>query len=143
MDENITKKNRMIFINGFLWVAVGVMLIIRGLPLFPETSSSTFLLALTLGLIIGGAKGLFVLSKTSTRNINRIQNLQDPIKYTAIFPVLLLILIPIMIGFGIALRHFIESIPGKGYTVGAIYVGIGAALVLSSIKYWKACLKKN
>ena len=133
----------MIYINGALWVGIGCLLIYRGIGLFPEISSSTFFMALVAGFILGGAKGYFVLGKTSKRNVTRITNLQKPVQYTSTIPILLLFLVPLMIAFGIMLRSYKETIWGGGYTVGAIYVGIGSALLIASLFYWKADLKKK
>lgn len=141
--EMNSKKMRMIYINGFLWVGIGFILIYRGLGFFPEISSSTFYMALAAGFVLGGAKGYFVLGKSSKRNVIRISQLQKPIQYTSTIPILLLFLIPLMIAFGITLRNYKDTIWGGGYTVGAVYVGIGAALVFASLFYWKADLKKK
>lgn len=138
-----SKKMRMIYINGTLWVGIGCILIYRGIGYFPETTSPTFYMALLAGFILGGAKGYFVLGKTSRRNVARISQLQKPVQYSSTIPFLLYILIPIMIAFGLTLRAYKDTIWGGGYTVGAVYVGIGAALILASIFYWKADLKKK
>lgn len=142
-EEIISKKMRMIYINGVLWVTIGLVLCYRGFKFFPETTSSTFYIALILGAIIGGAKGFFVLGKTAKRNINRITLLQKPVQYSSTIPLMLLILIPVMIAFGLTLRHFKNSIFGGDYTVGAVYVGIGAALIIASLNYWRTNLKKK
>jgi len=142
-EEIIDKKMRMIYINAFLWAIIGIILCYRGFKFFPETTSSAFYIALALGAIIGGAKGFFVLGKTAKRNIKRITLLQKPVQYTSTVPILLLILIPVMIAFGQTLRHFRNSIFGGDYTVGAVYVGIGAALIIASLNYWKVNLKKK
>lgn len=142
-EQIIAKKMRMIYINGILWVGIGALLIYRGLGFFPEKSSPTFYIALLAGLILGGAKGYFVLGKTSKRNVNRITQLQKPVQYTSTIPIMLFLLVPIMIAFGITLRSYKDTIWGGGYTVGAVYVGIGAALFFASLFYWKANLKKK
>ncbi|PCJ59448.1 MAG: hypothetical protein COA79_10380 [Planctomycetota bacterium] len=131
------KKNRMIKFNGMVWIVVGGTLFYRGIRLFPETSSASFYIAIVIAIIIGAAKGFFVLSKTSTKNVNRIVGLEKPVQYSQTISFKLILLIPLMITFGILLRKYVESIPGNGYTVGAIYVGISFALLTSSIKYWK------
>jgi hypothetical protein len=142
-DEITAKKMRMIYINGILWVAIGFILAYRGFVMFPETSSSTFFIALTLGAIIGAIKGYFVLGRTAKRNVKRISLLQKPIQYTSTIPIMLIVLIPIMIAFGVTLRKFQESIFGGAYTVGAVYVGIGSALIVASLNYWTSNLKKK
>lgn len=143
-EEEITaKKMRMIYFSGLLWVGIGLMLAIRGIRLFPETSSSTFFIAIILGAILGGLKGYYVLGRTSKRNIKRISLLQKPVQYTSTVPISLILLIPIMIAFGVTLRSYKDSIMGGGYTVGAVYVGIGSALIIASLNYWTANLKKK
>jgi hypothetical protein len=94
--------------------------------------------------VVGGAaKGYFVLARTGRKNVKRISLLQKPVQYTSTIPIILFLLIPLMIGFGLLLKSNIESLPGGAYTVGAVYVGIGSALLVASLVYWMADLKKK
>ena len=85
----------------------------------------------------GLIKGKFVLSKTAHRNKNRIYKLDDPVRLQDIFSKPIYFLIPMMMGFGVLLRSYNEYLGGY-IVVGAIYCGIGMALIVSSRVYWFA-----
>lgn len=96
-------------------------------------------LAITISGIVAGliglVKGKFVLSKTAHRNKNRIYSLDDPVSLQDIFAKPFYFLIPMMMGLGILLRSYNEYVGGY-IVVGAIYCGIGMALIVSSRVYW-------
>ena len=91
-------------------------------------TGSTKVWALLAALVLGGAKGWFVLRKSAVRTVRFIERRpeRDWI-WMSLHPVLY-IMIPVMIGMGLALRHFW----GAEYPalIVAVYVGIAAALVV-------------
>ncbi|MDA1264203.1 MAG: ferrochelatase [Planctomycetota bacterium] len=120
-----------------IWILAGGMLAFRGgnMLLNESTASNPArVLATVIGLLIGWAKGEFVLSRSARRNRRRIEELRTPRALEA-FSLKFVVLIGIMIGFGAALKWSAR----EGYlgwvTVGALYVGIGAALLASSRAY--------
>jgi drug/metabolite transporter (DMT)-like permease len=126
---------------GLLWSAIGLFLVVRGL--FPYldrvvqgSGAGTAALAILAGLAAGVLKGLLVLARSSRRVIARIEARPGKAPLWSMFPTPLLLVIPLMIGLGLGLRHlFGESSPAL---VLGIYVGIGAALLASSWPYFRA-----
>ena len=118
-----------------IWIAIGVMLIYRGLVPHFSNIETTWgkALALVLGVIIGGAKGMFVLRKSAVRTAGFIQRRPEKDWFWFCLHPILYILIPVMIGFGLLLKHyFAGSNPG---IVVAVYVGIGCALIMGSLGF--------
>ena len=136
---NLSQSSRALC-GGVIWVVIGLSLAVRGT--FPfgtralEASVGLGLLALVLGLLVGGAKGWFVLRRSASRMISRIESRPAPEPFWQIYPPRLALLIPLMIGFGWTLKYLCaESQPG---VIFGVYVGIGAALVTSSPPFFAA-----
>ncbi|MSR75523.1 MAG: hypothetical protein EXS14_08670 [Planctomycetes bacterium] len=118
---------------GIVWLGMGSWLLARGLA-YREAAGESAQLALILGVVIGVAKGLTVLRKSSRRVIARIEASPGKAPVWTIWPKILLLLIPLMIAFGWSLRHYYgESNPE---IVLGVYSGIGAALIASSFPYF-------
>ncbi len=137
-------KKSLIKIAGSVWVLAGLFLILRGWELLQRamaeqgSAASAVYIALGIGLIVGGAKGKFVLSKSANRNKARIDDLDEStIKVHQVYSKSLYIMIGGMMLLGILLRTFNDYLGGF-IVVGAIYCGIGTALIVSSLVYWKA-----
>ncbi len=136
-------KKQLITIAGSVWCAVGAFLIIRGYFLYQlaDSSKNTIIISLIVALVIGGAKGKFVLSKTARKNKNRIEGLEhSPLKIHDVFSKVFYFLIIGMIGLGVALRTYPHLVGGY-VVVAAIYCGIGMALIMGSLVYWKSDVK--
>ena len=86
---------------------------------------------------MGGAKGKFVLSKTAKKNKARINGLDEPVNVGQTFAKPFYGFIVGMMVLGFLLRAFNESLGGY-VVVGGVYCGIGAALMVSSLVYWKS-----
>ncbi len=127
---------------GSIWGFVGLFLIYRGWMMYQlaaETQNATqkaILVSLAAALVIGAIKGKFVLSKTARRNKNRIQNLSEPLKFHHVYAKSFYIFIIGMMVLGVLLRTWNEALGGY-LVVAAIYCGIGIALIISSLVYWK------
>lgn len=115
---------------------------IRGVTLYQtalETQNATqtaLAISIAASIIIGVAKGRFVLSKTARRNKSRIDNIEGPLKLHHVYAKSFYFLIAGMILLGVSLRTFNEYLGGY-VVVGGIYCGIGLALMVSSLTYWK------
>lgn len=135
-------KKKLIQIAGGVWICVGAFLIIRGIGLYElatsqqGATSTGVAISVILGLIIGGAKGKFVLTKTAKKNKARINDLEEPVNIGQTFAKPFYGFILAMMGLGVLLRAINESLGGY-VVVGGIYCGIGAALMVSSLVYWK------
>ena len=143
------KRQQLQTLAGIFWLAIGLLLTARGVFTLMAAQSggaSTQGLALAagLGLVIGLAKGRFVLSKTARRNRDRIAALAEPVKPWQLFSMKFYPLILLMMGMGMAIRHFFV----KGGTTtaqlsyGGLLCGIGGALFVSAFAYWGAFAKK-
>ncbi|MFQ5444424.1 MAG: hypothetical protein ACE5EK_07400 [Nitrospinales bacterium] len=136
-------KNSLITIAGILWGVIGLFLIFRGVGLYQlavneqHSTQNTLIFSVIAGLVIGGAKGLFVLSKTARKNKIRIEKLDAPLKIHHIFSKPFYGFIALMMLLGILLRHYNEYLGGY-IVVAAIYCGIGMALMVGSRAYWKS-----
>jgi hypothetical protein len=143
------KKQNLQTMAGVFWLGIGLMLATRGVLMFLAASkmgASTQALALAaaLGLIIGAAKGRFVLSKTARKNRDRIGELTEPVKPWQVFSVKFYPLIGLMMGGGIAIRHFFvkDGSSTAQLSYGGVLCGIGGALFISAFAYWGAFEKK-
>lgn len=128
---------------GAIWFSVGGMLVVRGVLMLiraagPPEESSLWTLGFSalVGLAIGAAKGRFVLSRTAAKNRARI-GAQGPAPIWSVFSPRTWLLVASMIGLGILLRRGAANGWLGGFTVvGGLYVGIGAALIASSLAYF-------
>lgn len=135
-------KQRLLQAAGGIWCLVGIFLIYRGALLYrlaaqqQNATQQAILISLALGLGLGFAKGRFVLTKTARRNRNRINGLEAPLKAHHVFSGPFYGFIAGMMLLGYLLRTFNDHLGGF-VVVGAIYCGIGMALLAASIVYWK------
>lgn len=135
-------KEQLKNIAGGLWIGTGLFLIYRSSLLYQlaaeeqRASGGGIALSILAGLAIGAIKGKFVLSKTARKNKSRIESLVAPLKIHDTFPKPFYGFIVAMAFFGVALRAY-NGYLGGYIVVGALYCGIGAALIASSLVYWK------
>ena len=116
---------------ALIWVGVGAMLLVRGAGMLAERAAASVgvrVCAAAVGLALGALKGRYVLSRAARRNRRRIEALPRPRPWQ-LFSGRMLVLIVAMIGLGIALRALAGAELLPWTLVGALYVGIGAALI--------------
>jgi hypothetical protein len=82
-------------------------------------------------LVIGYGKGKFVLSKTSQKNIERLNQVTVPQRLIHVYSKRSWILISLMVLIAMSLNWFHVS----GLLRGSINLGIGIALIVSSLAY--------
>lgn len=134
--------NQLFNIAGGVWGLAGLMMILRGADMFKlaveqqHASDNALMIAIGVSLVIGGAKGKFVFSKTARNNKARISALPTPLKFHQVYSPKFYLFIIGMMAFGFSLRSYNELIGGY-VVVAAIYVGVGLALAVSSFYYWK------
>lgn len=114
-----------------LWSLIGGMLMIRG----------TFWLVAVQGLwiiipalIAGTVKALLVLDNTARKGVRRILEMADGTCLGAVYSVKTWLLVLVMMGTGMILRH--SPLPRE--VLGGLYVTIGWALFFSSRHAWLA-----
>lgn len=135
-------RRGMALLAGMMWMAVGVMLLTRSVFMVRDgltegTSAAKAFILVALGLVIGAAKGLFVLSKTAERHLRRIDTLPEPSPAWKVFPIYVIPLIAVMMGFGFWIKSLAHGGTIGWCTAGALYAGIGAALLGSALRYFK------
>jgi hypothetical protein len=85
-------------------------------------------------MIIGTIKSLFILDKTARKGVRRILEMADGRCLGAVYSIRTWLLVLVMMGTGMALRHSTLS----KEILGALYVTIGWALLFSSRHAWLA-----
>lgn len=121
-----------------LWLVGGIVLFWRGTSFLAE-SPAIHNVALLAGLVavalaIGFGKGKFVLSKTSVKNIERLNQFSEPQRPISVYSLRSWIIIALMVSISVALNIFqVENI-----VRGPINLGIGFALIISSLAYLKS-----
>ncbi len=130
-------KKLLLFFAGAMWCCVGIMLISMAVQWLYIYEGNPLLFGVP-GFIAGLIIHHFGFLKIVDKNLGRISQLPDkPCAFSFISWKSYLLII-IMITMGIIMRH--SSIP-KQY-ISVIYLGIGLALFLSSIRYFRNLLVK-
>lgn len=127
------------FIAGTVWLASGLLLIFRGLfPYWIEVaneSSAEASLLLCAAVLVGAAKGWFVLRRGALRVLRHIEARPGRQTLAALYPRSFYPLILAMVLFGIAIRAWLgETLPAM---VAGIYLAVGAALLSSTAPYFR------
>ncbi len=121
----------------FFWLMGGIALTIVGAKRLTEAMNAHDgdMMVLGIGLIlavaIGLAKGRFVLSKTSKRNIQRIQQFEAPEKLIQVYSMKSWITIEVMLLISASLTWF----GADPFWRGLVNVAVGLALLMSSLAY--------
>lgn len=143
-DNNIFRKldpavdkRFLIALSGIVWITVGIILCRLAAVWLSQTSMRA---GSVLG-ITGAVTALLIywygFSKLVNRNIERIMPMKDRVCIFAFQPWKSYLIIAIMVGMGMILRH--SAMP-KHY-LAIIYIGFGGAMILSSIRYFRVFLK--
>ena len=122
----------------FIWLVGGTVLLYRGFDFLTEAPEHTNAMLIAIvaaaALAIGYGKGKFVLSKTSRKNIERINEFTEPKKPIQVYSLRSWIMISLMVGISLALTWLNTPLLVRG----AVNLGIGFGLVISSLAYLKA-----
>jgi hypothetical protein len=119
---------------SILWTFVGTALIFRGTGWLIEAGN---IWLVVIAVLLGTLKSLFILDKSVRKSIDRIQLLADGSCLGGVYSFKTWALIVCMIVLGYLLRH----LPVPRELVGALYIGIGWSLVMSSRIGWSAWRK--
>jgi len=121
-----------------VWMAVGLLLIWRGLPYAGFRSDPTVTslhgnqrwIALAIGLVLGLGKGFTMLRKGARRAATQIVSQGERAPFWTIFSPFMILLVAVMVGAGLALRLSPYDPTVKAWVVGILYPGIGVALII-------------
>ncbi len=122
-----------------LWIIGGGMLLVTGAGRLggvdPNITSPSFMVGLTIAVAIGLAKGKFILSKTSARNIARINEFNgEPQSLFKVYSLRSWIVIELMLLLSAALTFFGAPMLVRGY----VNIAVGVGLIISSLQYLSA-----
>jgi len=128
-------KHMLFLLAGAMWVAAGIMLCFmafKWLKAYEGNSALLLVTGLSFSLIIHHFGFLRVVDK----NLGRIMQMEEKPCLFSFMPWKSYLVVLVMVSAGIALRH--SQIPKEYLSV--LYLGIGAALILSSIRYLRHLL---
>jgi hypothetical protein len=128
-------KSVHLFAAPFIWTAVGIMLMIRGLG-WIGFSLTCWLLVIA--VLIGTIKSLTILDRSAKKTLSRIMMLNERSCIGAIYPWRTWLLVILMMASGIALR----SMTKPGLFLGTVYFAVGWSLLLSSRHGWEQWLRR-
>jgi len=135
---SIAARRQLVFV---IWFAVGVLLIVRGLPYtgLLDQADVTGLtgndrwIALAAACVIGVAKGLTAIRKAARRSVARIVSRGESAPPWTIFSPIMYLLVAVMIGMGLALRYGSYDETTKAWIVGILYPAVGVALMIGGL----------
>lgn len=125
-----------LLLSGFLWMAVGLFLLLRGGRWLIEAGDIWLILP---ALFLGSGKSLLILDKVAENGVRRILQFGDNTCLGAVYSFRTWLLVLVMMGSGFFLRQ--TSLPRT--LLGFVYAAIGWSLFLSSRLAWRAWLKGN
>lgn len=131
-----TTKRMLLFLAGAMWIAAGIMLCFMAYKWLKAYGGNNTILFAGAGLSGALIIHHFGFLRVVDKNLGRIMQMEEnPCLFSFISWKSYLVVL-IMVSAGIALRH--SQIPKEYLSV--LYLGIGAALILSSIRYLRHLL---
>ncbi|HCC70931.1 MAG TPA: hypothetical protein DEQ09_07265 [Bacteroidales bacterium] len=131
------KRKYLILISGLMWLSIGIMLNTIAIDWLSHYHFKNTFIYLTGGIIISLIIHHFGFLKIVDKNLGRIKTLNPETCVFAFLSWKSYLLVLIMISMGIMLRH--SQIPRNILSV--IYIGLGLALILSSIRYLRVFIR--
>ena len=124
-------RNILLLAAGVTWKGVGVMLLFLAVSWLYKTPGISMYLYIFAGIILALFIHHFGFLKIVDKNLARILRMDSKKCFFAFLPSKSYLIIIIMVIMGLMLRH---SIIPK-YYLAILYIGIGLALILSSVRY--------
>ncbi len=144
MDRKIAKikpavsKEVLLFLAGFMWFGVGTMLLFLSFSWLKAFQVHGSLLYCAIGVAVALLVHHFGFLKIVDKNLGRILPMEGTRCVFSFMPWKSYIIVAVMIAMGTLLRH--SPIP-KPY-LSILYIGIGFALILSSVRYLRALISQ-
>lgn len=132
-----------LFVAATVWAIGAGILISRGIQYVHDRSWHSWLLGGALALAIAIPKSRYILDKAALKGVNRILSRGRKCVFGC-FSFGGYAFIGVMMGGGILIRNTFVSPGAFGAGIlGAIYLGIGTALVFADRIYWHAALQRG
>ena len=126
-------KNFLLFLAGFMWISVGVMLTSFACRwLITYGNNKAFIFA-AIGLACSVVIHYYGFLRIVDKNLGRISKKEGKRCAFSFMTWKSYLIVLVMVSMGIMLRH--SAIPKQYLSV--LYIGIGMALILSSIRYFR------
>lgn len=129
-------KRHLIYFAGLMWIGVGVMLDSLAAGWLIHYGKNSAYLFLVIGFVAALVIHHFGFLKVVDKNLGRISKMEGKRCAFSFMSWKSYILVAVMVTMGVLLRH--SAIP-KQY-LAMLYIGIGTALLLSSIRYFRHSL---
>ena len=122
-----------------IWLVGASILLVRGTGYIRGRSWLVWVLAI--GLVLGVIKSRYILVRVATKAVARIRA-RGRASFLGFYSLASWGFIALMMGGGIALRRIVVH-PGQigAGIMGAVYIGVGTALLLADRVYWHAALR--
>jgi hypothetical protein len=130
-------KSILVLMAGMMWCGVGVLLVSYAVTWLTLCTVREQFILYPAGFLTAMPIHHFGFMKIADKNLNRILSITERISPFSFMTWKSYVIVVIMVSMGIALRH--SSIP-KMY-LSILYNGIGLALFLSGIRYFRFFLK--
>ena len=131
-------KRVLLFLAGFMWLGVGTMLLFLSFSWLNAFRAHGSFLFAGIGVIAALVVHHFGFLKIVDKNLGRILPMEGPKCVFSFISWKSYIIVAVMVVMGTLLRH--SPIP-KPY-LSILYIGIGLALLLSSIRYLRVLLSQ-
>jgi hypothetical protein len=130
-------KSVLVLMAGLMWCGVGVLLVSYAMSWLSSCNGKEQFLFYTAGFLAAMPIHHFGFLRIADKNLNRILSLTEKTSPFSFMTWKSYIIVLIMVSMGIALRH--SSIPKRYLSI--LYNGIGLALFLSGIRYFRFFFK--
>lgn len=132
-------KNLLLFLSGLMWVAVGIMLDTFATGWLTAYAKGNWWIFASAGLACSLVIHHFGFLRLVDKNLGRISKMQGKRCAFSFMTWKSYLIVAVMVTMGIMLRH--SSIPKQYLSI--LYIGIGTALILSSVRYFRYLLTET
>lgn len=133
------RKKYLILISGVIWILIGLLLNHYAFNWLKDNSYANTYIYIISGIALALIIHHFGFLRVVDKNLGRIKTLNPETCVFAFMSWKSYLLVALMMAMGIALRH--STLPRN--LLSLMYIGIGLALILSSIRYIRVFLKSE
>lgn len=130
-------KSALLLIAGMMWIAIGLMLDSFSYSWLRLETQTHVVFAVAVGLVCALFIHHFGFLRIVDRNLARILPMKGKRCVFSFMPWKSYVLIAAMVMIGVLLRHS----PIPKFYLAILYIGIGTALILSSVRYLRYLMK--